>query len=847
MTQPIAPAHPADPTVMPDITAEQDSQPGAHRIFWLVCLVWSLFQIWIASPLPFIFDIGIFNNTQTRAIHLSFAILLAFLGLSRRQSLSARTWDITLACLAVWGCSYLFVFYDSLAQRAGAPILVDVVAASTGLMLLLEGTRRTLGLPLVIVASIFLLYSVAGPYMPDIIAHQGASLNKLLSHQWLTTEGVFGVALGVSTDFVFLFVLFGALLERTGAGAYFIRVAFALMGHMRGGPAKAAIAASGLSGMISGSSISNVVTTGTFTIPLMKRVGFPGYKAAAVEVAASTNGQLTPPIMGAAAFLMVEYVNIPYIEVIQHALLPALISYLALFYIVHLEAVKANMQGLPKPAGQSGRWAAYALIAVGFCLFSLGVYYGFSTLKEFSPQAAPWMMVSLLVISYIGLIAYAAPYQAAANTDLSEDLTALPSLGPIVKSGLFYLLPLFVLIWCLTVERFSPGLSAFYALAVMIVITLTKDALFALCRRQSDWRHQLHQGIQDLRIGLQQGAKNMIGIALATATAGIVVGTITLTGIGQIMTDVILELSQGHMLLTLLLTALICLILGMGLPTTANYIVVATLMAPVIVDIGALNGMIVPLIAAHLFVFYFGILADDTPPVGLAAFAGAGIAGSDPIRTGVQGFTYDIRTAVLPFMFVFNTQLLLLDIRTITELIITVITAAAAMLIFAAATQGYWLTKSRWWENVLLLVCAFTLFRPDFWMDQLIPPYQQISPQVLTQHIQPTDESIRLLVEGYSLEGDLVQKTVLLPLTEQGSPDERLSATGLSFTHTDDHIRIDFVEHGSPAAKAGLDFDWRILALEQPNPRPPLALWYLPALALLALIGWNQIRRRMAG
>ncbi len=835
---------------MPDIATKQGTLSGIHRVFWIVCLIWSSFQIWIASPLPFLFGIGAFNNTQTRAIHLSFAILLTFLSFGRnRQSSSTSVRDIALACLAVWGCSYLFIFYDTLAQRSGAPLLIDIIAASTGLLLLLEGTRRVLGLPLVIVASVFLLYSVAGPYMPDVIAHQGASLNKLLSHQWLTTEGVFGVALGVSADFVFLFVLFGALLERTGAGAYFIRVAFALMGHMRGGPAKAAVAASGLSGMISGSSISNVVTTGTFTIPLMKRVGFPGYKAAAIEVAASTNGQLTPPIMGAAAFLMVEYVNIPYIEVIQHALLPALISYLALFYIIHLEAVKADMRGLPRPAGQAGRWAAYALIGVGFCLFSLGVYYGLSALKVIWPQAAPWLIVSLLVASYFGLIAYAAPYQATtARTDLSEDLTALPSLAPIVRSGLFYLLPLFVLIWCLTVERFSPGLSAFYALTVMLVITLTKDALMALCQCQPAWWHQLRQGAQDLRSGLQQGANNMIGIALATATAGIVVGTITLTGIGQIMTDVILELSQGHMLLTLLFTALICLILGMGLPTTANYIVVATLMAPVIVDIGALNGMIVPLIAAHLFVFYFGILADDTPPVGLAAFAGAGIAGSDPIRTGIQGFSYDIRTAVLPFMFVFNTQLLLLDIQTVTELAITVITAAMAMLIFAAVTQSYWLTQSRWWENALLLLCAFTLFRPDFWMDQLIPPYRQIAPQSLTQHIQPTDQAVRLLVEGDSLEGNLVQKTVLLPLPEQGSPDARLAATGLSLMDSPTGTHVTFVRHGSPAAQAGLDFDWQILALEQPNPRPPLALWYLPALAVLALVGWNQVRRRrMAG
>ena len=832
---------------------EHTTDPGhplqhkTRTLFLSLCFGWSLFQIWIASPLPFIFDIGLFNNTQSRAIHLSFAILLAYISYGFIRSPSKhhlKPHDIGLACLAVWGASYLFINYDELAGRSGAPLWIDILAASVGLLLLLEGTRRTLGLPLVIVAGVFLGYSVAGPYMPDLIAHQGASLNKLLSHQWLTTEGVFGVALGVSTDFVFLFVLFGALLERTGAGAYFIKVAFALMGHLRGGPAKAAVVASGLSGMISGSSISNVVTTGTFTIPLMKKTGFPSYKAAAIEVAASTNGQLTPPVMGAAAFLMVEYVNIPYIEVIQHAILPALISYLALFYIVHLEAVKANMQGLP--AGKTTRWAAYALILFGLCVFTLAIYHGIGWLKMVLPDGAAPIILALLLVAYVGLIAYAAKYHAIAErSDLTEHITCLPPVGPIVKSGLYYVLPIAVLIWCLTVERFSPGLSAFYALVMMIVITLTKRPLLAYFLKDQAWQTAIKQGGLDLVLGMQMGAKNMIGIALATATAGIIVGTITLTGIGQIMTEVILQLSYGNIVLTLLLTALICLILGMGLPTTANYIVVATLMAPVIVDIGAINGLIIPLIAAHLFVFYFGILADDTPPVGLAAFAGAGIAGADPIKTGIQGFTYDIRTAVLPFMFIFNTQLLLIDIGNPFELILIILTAIIGILVFAAATQGYWLTKTKPWETILLLLSAFTLFRPDFWMDQWIPPHQQIAPQAIYQQIQPEDTSLRLIVEGYTLDGDLVNKTVEIPLPNESSVQKRLVASGLNLTVMDDQATLDYVPFGSPAAQAGLDTGWEILHLERPTERPPIALWYLPALFLLGLV-WLSQRRRLS-
>ena len=325
--------------------------PAAVLLF-IVPVCWSLFQLWIASPLPYMFDFGILNSTEARSIHLTFAVFLSFTAfpmIKRGGHLEKiPVFDWILALAGSFAAGYLFLFYDQLATRPGDPTDFDIVVALTGLVLLLEATRRSLGLPLAIVALVFIVYSLAGPYMPAVIAHKGASLSKLASHQWLGTEGVFGVALGVSTSFVFLFVLFGALLEKAGAGNYFIKVAYACLGHMRGGPAKAAVVSSGLSGVISGSSIANVVTTGTFTIPLMKRVGFPATKAGAVEVAASTNGQLTPPIMGAAAFLMVEYVGISYLEVIKHAILPAMISYIALIYIVHLEACKLRMHGIER-------------------------------------------------------------------------------------------------------------------------------------------------------------------------------------------------------------------------------------------------------------------------------------------------------------------------------------------------------------------------------------------------------------------------------------------------------------------------------------------------------------------
>ncbi|HUG23359.1 TRAP transporter permease, partial [Piscinibacter sp.] len=349
------------PTAAAEIDAQQlaadadtgGRQPGPRvkRLILGVTLAWSLFQLWIASPLPFILGIGILNDTQSRSIHLAFAVFLAYLAYpafkrSRRDRVPVIDWALAFVAAACAG--YIFFFYRELSTRPGQPTTLDLAVAVTGIVLLLEATRRALGLPMVIVAIVFLTYTFAGPHMPDLIAHKGASLSRAMSHQWLTTEGVFGVALGVSSSFIFLFVLFGSLLDRAGAGNYFIQSAFALLGHMRGGPAKAAVVSSAATGIISGSSIANVVTTGTFTIPLMKRVGYRPDQAGAVEVSSSVNGQIMPPVMGAAAFLMVEYVGIPYIEVIQHALLPAVISYIALFYIVHLEALKNNMEGLPR-------------------------------------------------------------------------------------------------------------------------------------------------------------------------------------------------------------------------------------------------------------------------------------------------------------------------------------------------------------------------------------------------------------------------------------------------------------------------------------------------------------------
>ncbi|MEP5607135.1 MAG: DUF3394 domain-containing protein, partial [Marinobacter alexandrii] len=437
-------------------------------------------------------------------------------------------------------------------------------------------------------------------------------------------------------------------------------------------------------------------------------------------------------------------------------------------------------------------------------------------------------------------------FPALEEDDPEEAMGELPPVGPTVKTGLYFLLPVVVLVWCLTVERFSPQLSAFWATVFMIFIVVTQGPLKAFFHKQGEYGKQLKQGVVDLAHSLVTGARNMVGIGVATATAGIVVGTVTLTGVGLVMTQFVEFISGGNLLLMLIFTAIISLILGMGLPTTANYIVVSTLMAPVIVTLGAANGLLVPLIAVHLFVFYFGILADDTPPVGLAAYAAAAISGADPIRTGVQGFTYDIRTAILPFMFIFNTQLLLIGLTGWIDLLITIFSAVTAMLVFSAATQGYWFTKTRWWETVLLLLITFTLFRPGFWWDRVYPPTEDRPGAEVLQHVEdvPADEAIIIQASGMSIDGDEVSTYLRLPLPEAETPAERLAAAGLEVSPQGDEMVVDFVNFGSIAEQAGISYGWSIDAVQIKKERPPKELMFIPALILLALLAFGQLRRR---
>jgi TRAP transporter 4TM/12TM fusion protein len=809
-------------------------------------LSWALFQLWAASPLPFSLGFGVFNNTEIRSIHLAFAIFLAYLSFPFRRQV---TYDIPLidwflAFSAAFCASYLFLFYEALADRAGAPIFFDVAVAVVGVLLLLEATRRALGWPLMVIGICFLGYTFAGPWLPDLLAHKGASLERVASHQWLSTEGVFGVAVGVSAGFVFLFVMFGSLLEQAGGGHYFIRVAYALVGHLRGGPAKAAVLASGLTGTISGSSIANVVTTGTFTIPLMKRVGFSAEKAGAIEVAASTNGQIMPPVMGAAAFLMVEYLNISYLEVIKHAFLPAILSYMALLYLVHLEAVKAGMHAVKKRQVTTlkERLIRWGLTLSGTSLFFLVAYGVVEGMNQWFGDASYLVNAGLVLLLYSLLILCEVRCGLRnSNQDAFESLSASQAL----LGGLHFLLPILVLVWCLMLLQLSPATAVFYAICFMIVIQLTQDALRAFFAGES-LTHGFRQGFASLVMGLENGARNMIGIGVATATAGIVVGTVSLTGIGQVLGELVEVLSLGSVLLMLLWTALICMILGMGLPTTANYIVVSTLMAPVIVQLSAAHGLDIPLVAVHMFVFYFGILADDTPPVGLAAYAAAGISGGDPIRTGLRSFYYDIRTAILPFMFIFNTQLLMIGVDGIADFALISIQGLAAMLLFVSATQGWLLVRNHWWESGVLLLIVFSLFRPDYWQEQFFPKDQWLPAKEMVSYMATLEsgDKLRLQVEVEDADGSLRLQDVILEVPRDDTKPP-LEAMGFITEVDGDSLRVVDVGFMSPAESAGLEagFTHQICGFYQPQQQPNSRWFLLIPLLLLGVI-WGVQRHR---
>lgn len=847
-------------------TGSRIPQNWQGRMILWVAFAWAVFQIYIASNVPFLLTdwTGIplvVTSANARLIHLSFAIFLASMSfpLLKSSSKSHIPWyDWVLAALGVIACLYIVVLRNEIAVRAGLPVASDLVISTIGMSVLAITVYRCLGLPLLVVATVFVLYVFFGDaqWLPESVQWKGASYGKAMWHYWMQNEGVFGVALGVSASLIFLFVLFGSILEKAGAGNFFIKLAFSLLGHLRGGPAKAAVMASAMSGLYSGSSIANTVTTGTFTIPLMKRTGLTPEKAGAVEVASSTNGQLTPPVMGAAAFLIAEFTGISYTDIIKHALVPALVSYIALVYIVHLEALKLNLKGLPKPPSHLTlltKLIGFLSGFIGIAVIGMAVYFGMGWIKVVLPNYAFAVVVVLCSVIYLTLLWFASKHDDLTIDDPNSPITELPRVGPTTITGLYYVLPIVILIWCIVIERLSPAFSAFWSMCAMTILALTQHPIKGMLRKSGNLTQLFKKGVSEWVDGMIAGSSNMVAIAVATGAAGIIVGTISLTGAHQVVGEFVEFLSGGNLLLMLLLVAVMSLILGMGLPTTANYIVVSSLMAPVILLLGAQSGLIVPVIAVHLFVFYFGILADDTPPVGLAAFAAAAISKGDPIKTGFQGFAYDIRTALLPFLFIFNTDLLLINVSPLKAVFVFLV-AVLAMMLFASATQRFLLTRNKIWESVLLLLIAFTLFRPGFWLDQIHPPHEEVEPHKIYEIIGdiPPNGVMTIVVSGPDYDtGEITSTTILVPLGNITEASKRLSDAGLLVQHKDGQVHVEEPFPGTHLfEKIGDMFDYyhehpvQVDHIKKDRERIPKEVFYIPAFVLLAMVYLIQRRRR---
>ena len=671
-------------------------------------------------------------------------------------------------------CLYIYFFYDQLVERGGVLLNLkisetlnfplELILGGCGILILLEATRRAIGLPLVIIASCFLLFSYFGRYAPEIISHGGLSLNRLVGFQWLDQEAIFGIPIGVSVDFIFLFVLFGALLETAGGGKYFLDLAFAMVGKMRGGPAKAAILGSGMTGLISGSSIANTVTTGTFTIPIMKKTGFSKEKAGAIEVSSSVNGQIMPPVMGAAAFVMASFIGVTYFEIVKHAFLPAIISYIALFYISHLEALKLNLKGM--------------------------------------------------------------------------DDADVPHLKKTFLSGIHFLIPIFVLIYTLVYLRFTASYSIFYATITLVLVNLIN-----LLIKNEIKKDALKEWFNQTIVGFEKGALNMVAVGIAIATAGIIVGAVGSTGLSTNLIIVIESIAKDNVTILLFLTIILCLLLGMGLPTTANYVVVASLMATVLVDVGNASGFIFPLIAVHLFVFYFGLMADVTPPVGLASYAAAGISGGDPLRTGVQAFWYSLRTGILPIVFLFNHELLLIGIENIWHGLIVIITSLIGILVFTSATQGWFINKLKWYEIIIFLVISISLLSPDFVLNKFYPKYNYEEITKINSMKLDSTKEIQIKITRPSLYGERYKLFVISKNTFEDK--FTLEDYGITLMKQDDKVVVDNLKWNGEAKKSGFEMGDYISEFKIENSdRPSKNIVYPIAILLLVVFGYFNLKRK---
>ena len=603
-----------------DVLKKYDRESNtAHYAGWpkkivaAIAITFSLFQLYTAT-------FGVLDAQLQRAVHLGFGLALAYLLYPFRRAWTRDSYfhpiDVIFAVLGAAAPAYIVIQYRELVTRAGSVTTPDVITGAIGILLVIEAARRVVGLPMVTVVLVFLAYAFLGPYMPGVLAHRGLTIEQLVSHLYFTTEGIFGIPLGVSSTFIFLFILFGAYLESTGLGKFFIDLANAVAGWASGGPAKVAVLSSGLMGTVSGSSVANVVGTGSLTIPMMKKLGYNANFAGAVEAAASTGGQLMPPVMGAAAFLMAEFVGVPYIEVVKAAAIPALLYFTGVWLGVHFEAKRKNLKGIPR-------------------------------------------------------------------NELPNPLTLLKERGHLA-------IPLIVIVYLL-VSGYTPMRAALVAIVLSIVCAMLRSST--------------RMKPMEIVYGLERGAKAVLGVLIACAAAGIIIGVVTKTGVGLRLASGLIELAGGMLLPAMFFTMITAIVLGMGVPTTANYVITSTIAAPALVQMG------VPLLAAHMFVFYFGIIADVTPPVALAAYAGAGISGGNALKTGVHASKLAIAAFIIPYIFVLSPVILMVDAEPLT-LVIATLSALAGMVALSSALCGFLADHCRFYERLLLIVAGLLMIKP---------------------------------------------------------------------------------------------------------------------------------------
>ncbi len=642
------------------------------KVISAIAITFTCFQLYTAL-------FGVLDAMLQRAVHLAFGMSLIFLLYPTSQKWSKdrlHPLDLGFAILGALTPMYIIVNYGELVLRAGTATTMDMVVGVIGILLVLEAARRIVGLPIVVIASVFIAYAFAGPWLPGQLAHRGVDVGDLVQHLYFTTEGVFGIPLGVSSTFIFLFILFGAYLEKTGLGQYFIDLANSIAGRSAGGPAKVAVLSSGLMGTVSGSSVANVVGTGSFTIPMMKRLGYKGEFAGAVEATASTGGQLMPPIMGAAAFLMSEMTGIAYVRIIGAAVIPALLYYFGVWAGVHFEAKKLGLRGMTKEELPNLKEIFFGR---GYLMIPLvGIVWLLVT--GYTPMLAAFYAIVLSIAAAV--LGWWAPLPIGGMLVVFAIMKPIFHVGPYGADGAL---------------KYLTEMTPLGALAVLGAVLIG----FAILKKKPNI------GFKEIVGGLESGARGAIGVLAATACAGIIIGVVTKTGLGLKLGSVLVSLANGKLILTLFFTMITSIILGMGVPTTANYIITSTIAAPAIIMLLRSKFPELPVDAisivlpAHMFAFYFGIIADVTPPVALAAFAGAGIAKANPMKTGLNASKLAIAAFLVPYIFVMNPMMLMIDV-TFWSALLMIATSVLGIIGVSSGVMGYLICRSLWWERILM-------------------------------------------------------------------------------------------------------------------------------------------------